>query len=100
MSGQEPENQGLDIMKAEIIRSGKVIGQISFREGSITITCDDPVLRDRIYLHLTSPEVKEDAEAKKLEAVKGTEPGTPEYFKATLEFIDEMEKEIEFKFLG
>jgi len=87
-------------MKAEILKNGKKIGEISFAEGSLSIKCDDALLKDRIYLHLTSPEVKEDEEVKKLEAVKDTEPGTLEYFKATLEFIDEMEKEFEFKFVG
>jgi hypothetical protein len=87
-------------MKAEIIKGGAKIGEISFVEGSLSIKCDDAQLKDRIYVHLTSPEVKEEEEIKKLEAVKGSEPGTLEYFKATLEFIDEMEKEIEFKFIG
>ncbi len=87
-------------MKAEIIKDGKIIGEISFVEGSLSIKCDDALLKDRIYLHLTSPEVKQDEEIRKLEAVKGTEPGTLDYFKATLEFIDEMEKEVEFKFVG
>ncbi|MBN2223243.1 MAG: hypothetical protein JW765_01060 [Deltaproteobacteria bacterium] len=87
-------------MKAEIIKAGAKIGEISFAEGSLSIKCDDAQLKDRIYLHLTSPEAKQDEEIKKLDAVKGSEPGTLEYFKATLEFIDEMEKEIEFKFLG
>jgi hypothetical protein len=87
-------------MKAEIIKDGAKIGEISFSEGSLSIKCDDNLLRDRIYLHLTSPEVTEDEEVRKLDAVKGSEPGTLEYFRATLEFIDEMEKEIEFKFVG
>ena len=87
-------------MKAEIIKDGAKIGEISFAEGSLSIKCDDSVLRDRIYLHLTSPEVKQEEEVRKLEAVKGAEPGTLEYFKATLEFIDEMEKEFDFKFVG
>ncbi len=87
-------------MKAEIIKDGAKIGEISFAEGSLSIKCDDAPLKDRIYLHLTSPEVTADEEIKKLEAVKDSEPGTLEYFKATLEFIDEMEKEVEFKFLG
>ena len=87
-------------MKAEIIKDGAKIGEISFADGSLSIKCDDTPLRDRIYLHLTSPEVKEEEEFRKLEAVKGAEAGTLEYFKATLEFIDEMEKEIEFKFVG
>ncbi len=87
-------------MKAEIIKGGAKIGEISFAEGSLSIRCDDAQLKDRIYLHLTSPEVREEEEIKKLDAVKGAVPGTLEYFKATLEFIDEMEKEIEFKFVG
>jgi hypothetical protein len=87
-------------MKAEIITGGAKVGEISFSEGSLTIKCDDQALKDRIYLHLTSPEPKEEQEVKKLDAVKGTEPGTPDYFKATLEFIDEMEKDVEFKFVG
>lgn len=86
-------------MKAEIIKNGATIGKISFVEGALSITCEDTALRDRIYLHLTSPEAKEDEEVRKLEAVKGAEPGTLEYFKATLEFIDEMEKEFEFRFV-
>jgi hypothetical protein len=85
-------------MKAEIIKDGVKIGEISFTEGALSIKCDDTALRDRIYIHLTSPEVKEEEAIRKLEAVKGAEPGTLEYFKATLEFIDEMEKEIEFTF--
>ncbi len=87
-------------MKAEIIKNGKNIGEISFVDGSLSIKCDDALLKDRIYLHLTSPEVKEEEEIRKLDAVKGSEPGTLQYFKATLEFIDEMEKEVEFKYLG
>jgi hypothetical protein len=87
-------------MKAEIIKGGVKIGEISFVEGSLSIKCDDTELKDRIYIHLTSPEVTEGEEIKKFDAVKGAEPGTLEYFKATLEFIDEMEKEIEFKFVG
>jgi hypothetical protein len=87
-------------MKAEIIKDGAKIGEISFSEGSLSIKCDDAALRDRIYVHLTSPEPKQEEEIKKLDAAKGAEPGTLEYFKATLEFIDEMEKEIEFKFVG
>jgi hypothetical protein len=87
-------------MKAEIIKGGAKIGEISFAEGSLSIKCDDASLKDRIYLHLTSPEVTADEEIRKLEAVKDSEPGTLEYFKATLEFIDEMEKDVEFKFLG
>jgi hypothetical protein len=87
-------------MKAEIIKNGKKIGEISFVEGSLSIQCDDALLKDRIYLHLTSPEVKEEEEIRKLDAVKGSEPGTLQYFRATLEFIDEMEKEVEFKYLG
>lgn len=87
-------------MKAEIIKGGAKIGEISFVEGSLSIKCDDAQLKDRIYLHLTSPEVRQEEEIRKLDAVKDTEPGTLDYFKAALEFIDEMEKEIEFKFLG
>jgi len=87
-------------MKADIIKGGAKIGEISFTEGSLSIKCDDTALKDRIYLHLTSREVKQEEEVKKLDAVKGSEPGTLEYFKAVLEFIDEMEKEIEFTFLG
>lgn len=87
-------------MKAEIIKGGAKIGEISFSEGSLSIQCDDSQLKDRIYLHLTSPEPKEEEEIKKLDAVKGAEAGTLEYFKATLEFIDEMEKDFEFRFVG
>ncbi|MBN1574193.1 MAG: hypothetical protein JW984_13430 [Deltaproteobacteria bacterium] len=85
-------------MKADIIKSGTKIGEISFSEGSLSISCDDSSLRDRIYLHITSPEATEENQVKKLEAMKGTEHGTLEYFKATLEFIDEMESDFDIKY--
>lgn len=87
-------------MKAEIIKDGAKIGEIFFKDGSLTIKCDDTELKDRIYLHLTSPEVSQEEEIRKLDAVKGAEVGTIEYFKAVLEFIDEMEKGVEFIYTG
>jgi hypothetical protein len=87
---------GLFAVKADITKGGAKIGEISFVDGSLSITCDDAQLKERIYLHLTSPEVRDDEEIRKLEAVKDTEPGTLEYFRAALEFINEMEKDFEF----
>jgi|GEM_PF-1947292 len=84
-------------MKAEIIKSGTAIGEIVFSEGSMQINCDDPDLQGRIYLHITSPEPTEEGQVKKLEAMQGTENGTVEYFKAALEFINEMESDFELK---
>ena len=84
-------------MKAEIIKSGSTVGEILFSEGSMQINCDDHDLQSRIYLHITSPEPTEEEQVKKLEAMQGTENGTVEYFKAALEFINEMEADFELK---
>jgi hypothetical protein len=85
-------------MKADIIKDGNKIGEILFSDGSLSITCDDSSLRDRIYLHITSPEATEESQMRKLEAMQGTEHGTAECFKATLEFIDEMESDFDIKY--
>jgi len=85
-------------MKAEIIKDGVKVGEISFSEGTINISCEDNNLKDRIFLHLTSPEVTEESQTKKLVAMQGTEPGTIQFFRAALEFIDEMEKDFEFTY--
>lgn len=85
-------------MKADIIKGGNKIGEISFSEGALAISCDDTSLRDRIYLHITSPEATEENQIKKLDAMQGTEHGTLEYFKATLEFINEMESDFDLKY--
>ena len=85
-------------MKADIIKSGSKIGEILFSDGSLSISCDDASLRDRIYLHITSPEATEENQIKKLEAMQGTEHGTTDSFKATLEFIDEMESDFDIKY--
>jgi hypothetical protein len=87
-------------MKAEIIKAGKKIGEISFSDESLQISCEDSNLQERIYLHLTCPEATEEEQIKKLEAMKDTEPGTLEYFQAALEYISEMEKDFELKFTG
>jgi hypothetical protein len=84
-------------MKADIIKEGKKIGEISFFDGSLQISCVDADLRERIYLHLTSPETTEEEQIKKLDAMRGMEPGTMEYFEATLEYISEMEKDFDLK---
>ena len=84
-------------MKAEIIKSGSTVGEILFSEGSMQINCEDSELQSKIYLHITSPEPTEEGQVKKLEAMQGTENGTVEYFKAALEFINEMEADFELK---
>ena len=84
-------------MKADIIKAGNRVGEISFTEGNIHIACEDEELRGKIYIHLTCPEASEEKQLKKLEAMQGTEVGTEEYFRAFLEFINEMEKDFEVK---